>query len=204
MTKQALATFLILCLSTDAAESTKPKSAVRVECHGLLRSGVVAIGGETTGTSIAFDRVTWDLKLADETGQNFAKEHHKKSVVVVGTLRRINGVQFPNRWVIDVERIAEPDRATAKPGAEVTVVGILNRPETLNSPEKKSDHTPDAVIESDGFSWPLDLSANADFLKRASSHFGKPMTVKGQIERAGGADSQHRLIIRVTKLDSAE
>lgn len=204
MTKQALALFLILCLSAEAAEPTKPKSAVRVECHGQLRSGVVAIGGETTGTSIAFDRVIWDLKLADESGRNFAKDHHKKSVVVVGTLRRPNGVQIPDRWIIDVERIAEPDRATAKPGAEVTVEGILNASETGNSSEKKSGRSPDAVIETDGFSWPLDLSGDAEFLKQAMSRFGKPMIVKGQVERVGRLDSPHRLIIRVSKLESIE
>ena len=66
-----LATGLLLTfgVSTSAAEpqaTRQSEPSIRVECHGKLRYGVVAIGGETTGTTITFDGMTWELKLPDE------------------------------------------------------------------------------------------------------------------------------------------
>ena len=74
---------LAIGVSTLAAEPQGAKQSepsIRVECHGKLRHGVVAMGGETTGSTITFDGTTWELKLPDEVSRTFAKEHHKNPV----------------------------------------------------------------------------------------------------------------------------
>ncbi|MBC8113826.1 MAG: hypothetical protein H7062_05575, partial [Candidatus Saccharimonas sp.] len=121
-----LASGLILAfgVSTFAAEPQVAKQgepSIRVECHGKLRHPVVAIGGETTGTTITFDGMTWDLKLPDEASRTFAKDHHKQPTTAVGTLRRVVGTEVPVRWIVEVEKLSEWDVGAQKEGASLTV-----------------------------------------------------------------------------------
>ena len=62
---------LTLCLFA-MADDTCPEPSVSVKCCGRLRHGVVAIGGETTGTTITFNRTVWELQLPDDAAREFA------------------------------------------------------------------------------------------------------------------------------------
>ena len=194
-----LGLLLVLVTSTFAAEPEVPKPCeppVRVECHGQLRHGVAAIGGETTGTTITFDRMTWELKLPSDETRAFAKEHHKKPVTAVGCLRRVVGTGVPARWIVDVERLSERDASAPKEGASVTVRG------KLRAGDAAAGETPGTVIEAAGIIWPLDLSAETAIQARAESLAGKSVILTGRMARGSKAESPPRPIIRVNKLDA--
>lgn len=196
-----LATGLLLALgvSTFAADpqATKPSEpSVRVECHGKLRQGVVAMGGETTGTTITFDGTTWELKLPDEASRTFAKEHHKQLITAIGSLRRVVGTAVPVRWIVDVERLSERDGNTQKEGASLTVRG------KLRTGDAAAGETPGRVIEAAGITWPLDLSQDADLSAKAESLAQKIVVVIGRLERVAGNEVPPQAIIRVIKLNA--
>ena len=199
MLKLASGVLFALGVSTFAAEpqAAKPtEPSVRVECHGKLRHGIVAMGGESTGTTITFDGTTWELKLFDEVGRTFAKEHHKQPITAAGSLRRVAGTAVPVRWIVDVERLAERDTSTHHEGVSLTVSGKLRRGDaTVGEP-------PEKVIEATGVTWPLDLSSDATFPAKVELLTGKSVILMGRLERGSGAATSPRPIIRVDKLEA--
>ena len=199
MLKLASGLLLALGVSTFAAEpqAAKPtEPSVRVECHGKLRHGIVAMGGESTGTTITFDGTTWELKLLDEVGRTFAKEHHKQPITAAGSLRRVAGTAVPVRWIVDVERLAERDTRTHHEGVSLTVLGKLRRGDTT------AGEPPEKVIEATGVTWPLDLSSDATFPAKVELLTGKSVILVGRLERGSGAATPPRPTIRVDKLEA--
>jgi hypothetical protein len=168
---------------------------VRVECHGKLRHGVVAIGGETTGTTITFDGLTWELKLPDEPSRTFAKEHHKSPVTAVGTLRRVAGHEKSVRWIVDVERISERDASEQTEATMITIEGQLRTDDTV--PGK----TPSMELESAGITWALDLTAESALSAKAESLVGKSAVVTGRLVPDTKAEPP-TLVIRVNALNA--
>jgi hypothetical protein len=168
--------------------------SIQVECCGRLRHGVVAIGGETTGTTITFDRVTWELKLPDEASRKFAADHHKEPIVVTGSLRQVTGTEIPTRWIVDVERIATQDANSQKEG--VTVTG------TLKILDATTGEPGEMAVESNGTRLLVDLSEDANVASRAKSLVGKIVKLNGRIERAPGPKAPLRMMIRVLKLEA--
>lgn len=175
-----------------AADGTS-RNEVRIECHGKLRHGVVSMGAETTGTTVTFDRITWELHLPNEAFRKFAAEHHKKPIVVTGQLRRVAGVERKVRWIVDVEKLSA---GTAREEAIVTAAGILRESDERGAMQLE--------IESGGTRWPLDLSQTKDMPERARSLTGKPIVVNGRIGRTPGALlGTPSMKIEVTQLDEA-
>lgn len=83
-----------------------PASYVRVEVKGKLRTGIVAIGGETTGTIITAGNITWELDLGRNARlRAAAKKLNGKTVVVKGTLTRKRGVEIRERWIVTVKSL---------------------------------------------------------------------------------------------------
>lgn len=70
---------------------------------GTLRTGIFAIGGETTGTTITAKGVTWELDLG-KSGElrALANALDKKKVTVKGILERRKGVEIRERWIVTV------------------------------------------------------------------------------------------------------
>ena len=198
MLQLALGIFLVH--GACAAEPQVAKlgeTALRVECHGKLRHGVVAIGGETTGTTLAFDGTTWELKLHDEASRTFVKEHHKQPITAIGVLRRVVGTAVPVRWIMEVERLSERDASVQKEGASVTMLG------KLRAGNAAAGEAPGTVIEAVGTTWRLDLTADAAIQTKAELLVGKSVVLLGRLERDSEAASPPRPIIRVNKLDEA-
>lgn len=188
---------LVLCGFASlvvASESKRKEPGIRVECHGQLRHGIVAIGGETTGTTISFNRLTWELKLPDDATRSFASEHHKQPVTAVGTLRCVDGTQLPVRWILEVERLAAPDTKSHKAAAIATVVGKL-RHEEGGAGESRN-----LIVDADGITWPLDFDHDKKLAEKAKSLVGKMATIKGEVLRATGAESARRMQLRVSEL----
>ena len=188
---------LILCTFAFAQEpqSSDQPLPVSVECHGRLRHGVVAMGGETTGTTITFNRMMWELDLKDDAQQEFAKKHHKGTVTATGTLRKIAGTESKVRWIVDVKTLSERDATTVKEGTALTVRG------TLRAIATHPAGSPEMTIEAAGQVWPLDLSAEAKLLALAKSLVGQTVLLAGSVEQDTDEDAYAAAFIRVKTLE---
>ena len=100
---------VLLASATILAADPKPTSdeSINVTVSGTLRTGVVAIGGETTGTTITAEGITWELDLGkNEEFVEAAKKLDGKKVVVQGSLERRPGVEVKERWIVTVTGLA--------------------------------------------------------------------------------------------------
>ena len=92
----------LLALAATAAD----KAPRKVKLEGVLRTGVVAIGGETTGTVLKTKDGNFELDLGkDRELRARAEKLDGKRVVVAGTLRVRKGVEVKERRVITVTRL---------------------------------------------------------------------------------------------------
>lgn len=152
------------------------ESSVSVECHGRLRHGVVAIGGECTGTTITFQNMSWELQLPDESTREFAARQHKQPVVVTGTLRKIEGTETRVRWIVDVTKLTEADsRDRVVEAANVTLRG------TVRAALSETSETPELSVHADDQIWQLDFSAHHATLAVAESFIGQTVLLTGSV-----------------------
>ena len=87
---------------------------VEVTVHGTVRTGVVAIGAETTGATITAGGVTWDLELRG-VQRAVAGKLNGRVAVVSGQLRRAAGVELRDRFIVDVRSIEPADGDPSPP-----------------------------------------------------------------------------------------
>jgi len=163
---------ITVALAADPTD--KQNSETKVTCHGKLRHGVVAVGGETTGTTISFSGLTWELILPDATRVDFAKNHHKKPVTAIGILRKVEGVERPVRWIVEVSELTETDEKVKDETTLMTVHGILKKD---GSGQAKSEW----CVVTDSTSWPIELSKDAKLRATADTLVMKPVVVTGQV-----------------------
>ncbi len=84
------------------------EESITVTVIGTLRTGVVAIGGETTGVTITAKGITWELDLGkNPTYAETAKKLNGKQATVTGSLERKTGIEVKERWIVTVNRIEE-------------------------------------------------------------------------------------------------
>ncbi len=77
--------------------------SIHVEVKGTLRTGIVAIGGETTGTTISAKDITWELDFGGNPDlQALAEKLNGKTVVARGSLDRKKGIEIRQRWIVAV------------------------------------------------------------------------------------------------------
>ena len=89
-------------------EKNAVKDSIRVEVTGKLTHGIVAIGGETTGSTITANGITWELFYGPNLELNQAADRlNGKQVRVTGSLERRQGVEVRVRWIVTVERLEE-------------------------------------------------------------------------------------------------
>lgn len=91
-----------------SSNSELPRSGefIHVTVVGTLQTGIAAIGGETTGTTITSRNVTWELDLTKNRGlKNAAQKLQGKLVKVTGLLQRKRGVEVAERWIVDVKTL---------------------------------------------------------------------------------------------------
>ncbi len=79
---------------------------VTVTVVGKLTHGVMAIGGETTGTTIKANNIVFELQLKDEKQRKLADTNNGKMVEVSGQLTLKRGVERGNRWIVVVRSIS--------------------------------------------------------------------------------------------------
>jgi hypothetical protein len=117
---------LAAIVSMDGAQQRQnaaPQHGIKVDIVGELRGGIVAIGGETTGTQITVEaakdarpgsekkgaeKIVWELDLREnEKFENLAENLHRRTVRVYGTLRLVRGIEIQQRWIVGVDRLEE-------------------------------------------------------------------------------------------------
>src|ERR1700733_2216119 len=95
------ASFFVVFAISQAQENqkqVKEKDGEKVELTGKLRTGIVAIGGETTGTIIETKKGRFELDFAKQKElRQKAGKLNGKTVMVVGTLKIRRGVEVKQR-----------------------------------------------------------------------------------------------------------
>jgi hypothetical protein len=87
--------------------------SIEVVVRGTLRTGIMAIGGETTGTTVTARGATWELDLrGNPEWAARAESLSGRRVVVAGTLEVRPGVERRQRWIVTVKTLeaAGPSR----------------------------------------------------------------------------------------------
>jgi dienelactone hydrolase len=90
------------------------EDSITVTVVGTLHTGIVAIGGETTGTTITAKGVTWELDFGKHADlRQSAKRLDGKKVQVAGTLERRPGIEIGERWIVTVTDFRDAGAAAA-------------------------------------------------------------------------------------------
>jgi hypothetical protein len=105
--------FLSLVIGTAALVAVvhggddQPKEYVKVEIKGVLHTGIVAIGGETTGYVVKVDGVAWELDFAKHPElKEAADKLDKQTIIATGDYVKKTGVEVPVRNLVVVATIA--------------------------------------------------------------------------------------------------
>jgi hypothetical protein len=101
----------VLALPASAGDgSTDGDDCIKVEIKGILQTGMMAIGGETTGTVIRVKGVIWELDLRENKElRALAEKLNKKTVLVTGIYQKIKGVEIRERHIVKVTSLKPAD-----------------------------------------------------------------------------------------------
>jgi hypothetical protein len=95
--------------------------SIDVSVVGTLRTGIFAIGGESTGTTITAKGITWELDFGKNSALREAAEKFSgKMVDVQGSLERREGVEIKERWIVTVTGL-KAAVGTGNPGLRAIV-----------------------------------------------------------------------------------
>ena len=160
------------------ADESSPMPSVSVEFCGRLRHGVVAMGGESTGTTISVGRMIWEVQLLSDSDRKFAETYHKETVVVTGTLRKVAGVETKDRWVIDARKMSVQDASKDHPGVKITIVGLLR----AAAPDPAGTSVAWMAIQSADQVWPIDRPTDASVTMAAETLLGQSVLLAGSVK----------------------
>lgn len=128
-----LGALLLWANISSSVEGQQPdiEDSINVTIVGTLRTGLVAIGGETTGTTITANGVTWELddgiNIALRTVANVL---NGKKVAVRGTLERKKGVEVKERWIVKVADLQAADKSGDNEAQTSVLHGVAQRKNT--------------------------------------------------------------------------
>ena len=93
----------------DPPRDRDAREYVKVEIKGLLKTHIVAIGGETTGTTITADKTTWELDLdRNERWAQLAEELNGKVAIAKGYVHVVEGTEVKKRMIVQVTDLQAP------------------------------------------------------------------------------------------------
>ncbi len=105
--KKRIVVACVMCLMVRSVMAAD-KEGKPVEMNGKLRTGIVAVGGETTGTIIETKNGTFELDFGkDKELRQKADKFNGKMVRVAGTLTVRKGVEVKERRIITVKKLEE-------------------------------------------------------------------------------------------------
>ena len=105
MKSLCLSCLILLFIASVVVADKKPaaEDSIRVTVVGTLRTGIIAIGGETTGTTITAKGITWELEFGKNAAfRKAAQKLNGKQVIIQGSLERRRGVEIKERWIVTV------------------------------------------------------------------------------------------------------
>ena len=101
---------LLFGLPMAAPGDSSGEQYIKVEMKGTIETGIMTIGGETTGTLIHVNNVTWELDLGNRKDlQDAANLLHKKRALVTGIYQKRKGVEIHERHVVMVTSLEPAD-----------------------------------------------------------------------------------------------
>ena len=106
----SLSLFMVFAISQagDNQKDAKEKEAEKMEFTGKLRTGIVAIGGETTGTILETKKGSFELDFGKQKDlRQKAEKLNGKNVTVVGRLDIRKGVEVKERRIVTVTSLEE-------------------------------------------------------------------------------------------------
>lgn len=94
------------------AASSAQQDFISVTVVGTLQTGILAIGGETTGTTITSKGITWELDMGElPTVRKAAEKLNGKKVMVRGSLELRKGTEVRQRWIVTVTHFEAANNA---------------------------------------------------------------------------------------------
>ncbi|MDA1015000.1 MAG: hypothetical protein O3A00_11190 [Planctomycetota bacterium] len=138
--------------SSAEADPPAPVEFINVEISGKIEVGLVAIGGETTGSELSADGWTFELSSSDQQILATAGElaQNQTPAYVKGRFRLVKGIERSDRWVLDVASLSR-----AEPNTEFVRVECQGRFKANDRIENVIANT----VKSSGVRWIADLSA---------------------------------------------
>jgi len=106
MFKQIIACLLFICIGAGLMPAADPAHDIKT-FEGTLATGIMAIGGETTGTELTMkdgSKIELDLGKDVKLGA-LADSLNGKAVVVTGEFKTVQGVEIKERKVLVVETL---------------------------------------------------------------------------------------------------
>jgi hypothetical protein len=105
----------LLAATGFAQGKADDEGSVQVTITGTLRTGVLAVGGETTGTTVTAKKIRFELEFGkNQALREAAEKLDGKKVVVQGSLERRTGVEVRQRLIVTVTRLQEAGKAESK------------------------------------------------------------------------------------------
>lgn len=100
------ALLMMVAFGASPAPPSPAGDYIRVEIRGTLRTGMMAIGGETTGTVVSARGATWELDLTSlPQGRQRAESLDGRRVLVKGSLEIRPGVERRERAIVAVSSL---------------------------------------------------------------------------------------------------
>ncbi|VAX40407.1 hypothetical protein MNBD_PLANCTO02-365 [hydrothermal vent metagenome] len=180
-----------------ASNQKENKDYVKVEVHGKLQTGIMAIGGETTGTRISANGITWEVDLGKNPKLRKKGEGlGGKKVVLTGLLTRRKGVEIRERWIVVIESIkAAGNQKEKKDYVKVEVHGKLQTGIMAIGGE-----TTGTRISANGITWEVDLGKNPKLRKKGEGLGGKKVVLTGLLTRRKGVEIRERWIVVIESI----
>ncbi len=95
-------------LVPEMSEAKPAGDSIQVDIVGTIETGIMAIGGETTGMIVTSGNITWELQVADNMRET-AESFNGKQARVKGRLEKKAGVEIAERWIVTIDSIGAPD-----------------------------------------------------------------------------------------------
>ena len=105
--RRILLSLAVACVCFGTVGLAAQTAAKPAQWTGKLRTGVVAAGGETTGTVLTTDKGTFEIQPATDAVRAQLKKLDGQRVTVHGTLATRPGVEVRERRIITATSVAK-------------------------------------------------------------------------------------------------
>ena len=131
---------LLLCTAITPAEMPMmSEDSIQVTVVGTLRWGIVAIGGESTGSTITSQGITWELEFGkNQLRRSAAAKLDGREATVQGSLERRRGVEIRERWIVTVTGLRAAGGADAGGSGEPDLQATVGRPDSESALFRKT------------------------------------------------------------------